>query len=699
MTGGIWRLGVDIGGTFTDVALEGPPGRFTIKVLTTHGAPDEAVLDGMAQVLAQAGIDAGSVDLVIHGTTLATNALIERRGARTVLITTDGFRDSLEMGTESRFDQYDLGIEKPAPLIPRHLRLTVRERMSARGDILIPFDPASVAALLPQLRQNDIESVAIGFLHAYIDPRHERAARDVLASALPDLAISLSSDVSPEIREYERISTTCANAYVQPKVAGYLRRLETRMRAAGYGCPLLMILSNGGLCDLDTAIRYPVRLVESGPAGGAILAADLAQRLGLAEVLSYDMGGTTAKICLIDDARPKTARDFEVARVYRFKRGSGLPVRIPVIEMVEIGAGGGSLCSVNTLGMIAVGPESAGSEPGPACYGRGGTGATVSDANLQVGRLDAAGFAGGRMTLDRAGAEEAIARHVAKPLGLDVDTAALGILEMVDENMANAAREHAVESAKSLEGRTMIAFGGCAPLHAGRLAQKLGIDRVIVPVGAGVGSAIGFLRAPVAYEVVRSLRQPLASLDPLAVERLLGGMEDEARGFVRRAAPTDALLVERSATMRYVGQRHEIFVPLPAGRLTDAAHLLRAAFEEAYRKQFGRVLDKVEAEAIGWSVVVRVRQAAPPALATQPVLSAAFPISRRTMLDPASGRTVDAGVYRRAQLPPGATLTGPAVILEDETTSVVPPGFHARIDGLSNIVMERIMSDQQDRAA
>ena len=531
-----YRLGVDIGGTFTDLALEHGDGRFhSIKLLTTGAEPERAVLDGVAAACAAAGIAPGEIGQIIHGTTLATNALIERRGAETLFVTTEGFRDVLEMGSESRFEQYDLNIVKPVPLVRRARRLTVRERLDVNGAALIPLDEASVAPVLDAIAAERIESVAIGLLHSYANPAHERRLREMILAAWPGLPVSLSSDVSPEMREYQRFSTTVANAYVQPAVSAYLHRLERALAEAGFAGALMVMLSNGGLATLDTAIRFPVRLVESGPAGGAIYAAAVARQTGAARAVSFDMGGTTAKICLIDEGRPQAARDFEVDRAYRFKRGSGLPLRIPVVEMVEIGAGGGSLCSVDSLGRIAVGPRSAGSDPGPACYDRGGSGATVTDADVALGRIDPAGFAGGTMLLDAAAAGRALAADVGAPLDLDTPTAALGVAEMVDENMANAAREHAVEHGKDFEGRTLIAFGGCAPLHAARVADKLGIDRIVVPRGAGVGSAIGFLRAPVAFEVARSLYQQLESLDAGAVAALLTQMRDEAAAFVETA--------------------------------------------------------------------------------------------------------------------------------------------------------------------
>ena len=418
-------------------------------MLTTPEQPERAVLEGAARILRAAGLAAGDIAILIHGTTLATNAIIERKGARTALITTEGFRDVLALGNESRYDQYDLNIVLPAPLVPRALRLTVPERLDNEGRVLRALDENAVRALAPVLRREGVESIAVGFLHAFVNPAHERRVRDILAEELPAVPVSLSSEVSPEMREWERFSTTAANAYVQPLMARYLRGLEQGLRQDGLAAPIFLMLSGGGLTTIETACRFPIRLVESGPAGGAIFSADIARQCGLTNVLSFDMGGTTAKICLIDDFRPQTARNFEVARVGRFRRGSGLPLRIPVIEMVEIGAGGGSLAHVDTMGRIAVGPESAGADPGPACYRRGGVKPAVTDANLVLGRYDPSRFAGGTMTLDAAAAEAALKRDVAAPLGLSPDLAALGVIEMIDENMANAARVHAIESAKT----------------------------------------------------------------------------------------------------------------------------------------------------------------------------------------------------------------------------------------------------------
>ncbi len=555
------RLAVDIGGTFTDVALEKADGSLvTAKTLTTQKAPDEGVIAGIAEALGRASLTPADIGVIIHGTTLATNALIEKRGAKTALLTTEGHRDSLEMAYENRFEQYDVNIDRPPPLVPRWLRLPVRERLNAKGEILLALDEASVAAVIPALKAEAVESLAIGFLHSYANPAHERRVAAIVARSMPNLSISLSSDVAPEIREYERQTTTVANAYVRPLMERYLRALERAFQEKGFACPFLLVTSGGGLCTVETAAKFPIRLVESGPAGGAVLAASLARRLDIPELLSFDMGGTTAKMCMIDDFDPSTARVFEVDRSYRFKKGSGMPVRIPVIELVEIGAGGGSIAHVDALKRINVGPESAGADPGPACYGRGGARFTVTDADFIAGRIVPEKFAGGAIPLDAAAAEAASLRDVGASLGLDAEAAAFGAGETVDENMAAAARAHAVEQGKDVRQRTMIAFGGAAPLHAARLAEKLGLSKVIIPEGAGVGSAIGFLLAPASYEIIRSLPMRLDTLDAAKVEDLFAALREEAEAVVRAAEPTTALSETRAAYMRYVGQGYEIAV-------------------------------------------------------------------------------------------------------------------------------------------
>ena len=685
------RLAVDIGGTFTDVALEHPGGRVTIKVLTTSAAPERGVLTGVRSILRTSGVAAADIALIVHGTTLATNAVIERKGARTALLTTEGFRDVIAMGNESRYDQYDLNIVLPEPLVPRALRLPIPERLDNTGRVLKPLDGNAVRALIPFLKQQNVASIAVGLLHAFVNGAHEQRVRDILAEELPDIPVSLSSEVSPEMREWERFSTTVANAYVQPMMARYLRRLEADFHAAGFTAPLFLMMSGGGLTTIDTACRFPIRLVESGPAGGAIFSAHIARECGLDRVLSFDMGGTTAKICLIDDYQPQTARAFEVARVGRFRKGSGLPLRIPVIEMVEIGAGGGSIAHVDAMARIEVGPESAGADPGPACYGNGGKKPAVTDANLLLGRYDPARFAGGTMRLDSTAARDAVRAEIAAPLALTPDMAALGVIEIVDENMANAARVHAIESGKTYEGRTLIAFGGGGPVHACRLAEKVGIARVLVPSGAGVGSAIGFLRAPVGYEVVRSLYQRLSTLDVAAVNALLAAMRAEALAVVEQGRFGAAVTETRIAFMRYVGQGHEIPVPLPVRVLSAAdGDFIRAAYDREYARFFDRPVPGSDVEIMSYAVVLATASAEPPP-PPPPVVEATdvtSPLSR-LVRDTTTGEATPWALHDRAALAAGARITGPAIIAENETSTLISPGWRGVVNGAGYIEMTR----------
>ncbi|MEJ2402281.1 MAG: hydantoinase/oxoprolinase family protein [Xanthomonadales bacterium] len=692
------RLAVDIGGTFTDVVLEQPGReRVTAKLLTTYAHPGEAVLEGIRTVLGRARVSAGEIGLIIHGTTLATNALIERRGAVTALLTTAGHRDVLAMAHEDRFEQYDVMIDRPRPLVPRHLRLPVTERLDRDGRVRLPLDEASLEAALPVLDERGVESVAIGYLHAFVNPEHERRTAEWLAGRRPELSITLASEVCPEIREYERLSTACANAYVRPLMARYLERLSGELRDLGFRCPFLLMTSGGGLTTLETAAKFPIRLVESGPAGGAILAQAVARQADMRRVLSFDMGGTTAKLALVDDFEPLTSRSFEVDRVYRFRKGSGLPVRIPVIEMVEIGAGGGSIAAVDKLDRIQVGPESAGSEPGPAAYGRGGERPAVTDADVLLGRVVPATFAGGAFSLDQAAAHDAVQWAIGEPLGMDETTAAFGISEMVDENMAAAARAHAAEFGLDLGSRDMIAFGGAAPLHAVRLGEKLGVRRIVVPTEAGVGSAVGFLLAPVAYEVVRSRQQTLSALDADLVNRLMAEMHAEALGVVRQGAPehiaAGRFAETRQAYMRYAGQGHEIAVDLPSGPYTKAhAAEFGACFEDAYRRLYGRTIDGVEIEALSWTLTLTVVARAPDGEsgdAVTPRPPAATPVGSQPLFDPAGRQSVEARVWMREALVPGDRIEGPALITEAQTTTVVAPGWRATLDRHGHILLER----------
>ena len=678
-------LGADIGGTFTDVVLEIEGQSFSTKVLTTYKAPEHAVLEGMHRVCTKARVTPHAIGRIIHGTTLATNALIERRGAKTALITTEGFRDTIEMRTESRFEQYDLNLVLPEPLLPRNRRYTLRERISANGKTLIPLARAEVENLAEKIAEAGYESVAVGLIHSYLDPEHERMVRDVLLERIPGLSVSISSEVSPQMREYERFNTVVANAYVKPMMKRYLVKLAQKLAGEGADCPIFLMHSGGGIISLEGAAEFPVRLIESGPAGGAIYAAHFAARFGLERVLSFDMGGTTAKICLIKKQTPKTSRVFEVARSYRFKKGSGMPISIPVIDMVEIGAGGGSLAHVDAMRQIRVGPESAGSDPGPACYGRGGERPAVTDADLLLGKLDPENFAGGSMQLDMDAARQAIMTNVGERLGMDDETAAFGITEVVDENMANAARVHAVENGEDLSSYTLIAFGGAAPLHAGRLCEKLGIERVLVPPGAGVGSAIGFLRAPFSFEATRSVYMRLSRFDGGAVSTLLGELESEARSFVRSCDAQAPIGTEAKAYMRYVGQGWEIAIDVTDAE--PAADRYRALFEAEYAKLFSRSVQGLDVEITVWAVNASTGKTTPDAATPLGALAPIEASTARHLYDSTLGHKVRAGIFAREQLKVGQLAEGPCVIIEDETTIIVPSHSAAtcRSDGCIEI--------------
>jgi N-methylhydantoinase A len=684
------RLAADIGGTFTDVVLEHAGRRHSAKVLTTPRAPEEGMLEGISQVLADAALVPSRIGVLIHGTTLATNALIERKGARTALVTTAGFRDVLEMGYEKRYEHYDLELELPAPLVPRELRFPVEERITARGEIRTPLLESSFRKIIEKIKEQKVEAVAIGFLHSYANDFHEKQAEKVLSAALPGVSVTLSSAVCPEIREYERFSTACANAYVQPLMTSYLERLAAELKRRGFGCPLYLMTSGGGLTTLETARRFPVRLVESGPAGGAILSAGLARENALDEVLSFDMGGTTAKICFIGRGRPEQSRKFEVARVWRNLKGSGLPVRIPVTEMVEIGAGGGSIARLDEIRRIQVGPASAGAEPGPACYGRGGAEPTVTDANVALGRIDPDAFAGGTLKLDRAAAERAVIARIGAPLGMDAQWAAAGIGEIVEENMASAARVHAIERGKIAERCTMIAFGGGAPLHAARLAAKLGMRKVLVPVDASVGSAVGFLRAPVAFELVRSFLCRDDGFFPVETNKLLQEMEQEASSIVAAGALGAKLETRRTVEMRYLGQGHEISVPLPTRALnTKDAAKLRAEYESRYEQQFGLRISDVPVEFLTWSVnVSTISRDLKTKSALKKQKPKAIASGKRAVFDPNSGNSSPIRTYLRKDLAPGMQFAGPALAIEPQTTTLVPRGWRCSVTAAGHLLLE-----------
>ncbi len=666
------RVGVDIGGTFTDVAMEVGITLHSIKVLTDYSYPENAIVKGIRQVAEVAGVELSEIDTIIHGTTLATNALIERRGARTAFITTRGFRDVIEMRTESRFEQYDLDIVLPAPLVPRNERFVIDERIGADGSVLKALDLAEVDALCDRIIAAGYDSVAIGFIHSYLNGAHEKAVRERLLAKKADMSVSISSEVSPQMREFQRFNTVCANAFVKPLMASYLNRLVGRLTEEGTRCPVFMIHSGGGIISVESAIEFPVRLLESGPAGGAIFAAHIASSYGLDHVLSYDMGGTTAKICLIEKQTPKTSKTFEVARTWRFKKGSGMPISIPVIEMVEIGAGGGSIATIDSMRQIRVGPHSAGSEPGPACYGHGGANPTVTDADLILGRLDPDEFAGGAMKLDRPASDKAMDTDLASKLETDIATAAYGLSEVVDENMSNAARMHAVENGKELSEFTMIAFGGAAPIHASRLCEKLGMAELLIPPGAGVGSAIGFLRAPFGFESVRSAYSRLSRFDAAAISQTIADLCAEAISFVRSGSPQANPDLECTAYMRYVGQGWEVPVTIEVRDYADAdGELFRRLFDEQYEHFFGRVIDGLDVEIVSWSLRATSKIAPPARIGKTAKGGEARAQGTREIFDVQVGSFQTASVVARADMKPGDFVSGPAVITERETSTII----------------------------
>ncbi len=704
------RVAVDIGGTFTDVAveIETDAGRdfVTSKTTTTPSDPVVGALDGVRLALQQAEIEPAQVTTFIHGTTLATNALIERKGATVAVITTEGFRDILEIAYERRYNQYDLFLDKPDMLVPRERCFTVQERLNAAGEVLIPFDEASAEPLLAELDAAEVHSVAICLLHAYANPSHEQQLAQWLQQKRPHLSISLSSEVSPEAREYDRLCTTVANAYIRPLMQAYMGQLATALADEGFDCPIYIMTSSGGMTTVETAGRYPIRLVESGPSGGAILAAQVAADLDLERVISFDMGGTTAKLCLIDNGEPQTTRSFEIARAERFMKGSGLPVRIPVIEMIEIGAGGGSIARLDRLNRLTVGPDSAGSEPGPAGFGRGGTAATVTDSDVALGHIELDSFAEGRLRIDPALSAEAVQVAVGTQLGLSAQEAAFAITQIVDENMASAGRIHAVERGRELASRSMIAFGGNGPLHAARVAEKMDVSRIIIPNEPGVGSAIGFLFAPVSYEIVRSSYTTLDDFKFDAVNQLLRTMQTEALQIVEPGIPLletgpQPLRETRTAFMRYRGQGHEIEVTIPNRDLTPAdLPLLQEAYDRSYREQFHRSVPAFTVEILNWSVTVSGGQVAGKQVAGgkgagEPVDDKiAEPIKTQSVYFGPEYGALDTPIYYRAMLGAGQMINGPALIVEAQTTTLLPPNYTMQVDGEGNLILERSAGEQ-----
>lgn len=687
------RVGIDIGGTFTDFLLfDEETGRFSIaKTLTTPDEPARAVSTGLQQLSDEASVSVPELEQIVHGTTLITNALIERKGAPTALITTRGFRDALEIAREHRYDLYDLFLERPAPLVPRHLRLEIDERMLSDGSIAKPVALDQVADLVDKLRAEGVTSVAISFLHSYQNPEHERLVHTRLLELAPDLTSSISSDVAPEIREYERTSTTVANVYVKQLAERYIAGLLQTLTEIGFDGSLFIMLSSGGLSSPEAAARYPIRLVESGPAAGALAAAHIGKLSGRERLLAFDMGGTTAKCCLVGEKGLTFSDEFEVSRVYRFKKGSGLPVSVPVIELIEIGSGGGSIARVDSLGLLKVGPDSAGADPGPACYGRGGLFPTVTDADLVLGYLDPDHFLGGKMRLDPDRARSAIAT-IGEPLGLSIEEAAWGIHQVVNEQMAGAARIHAIERGEDARTFPLFAFGGAGPVHAYGVARILRSPEIIVPFGAGVASAIGFLVAPISFDFVRTYVGRLELLDWEEVDKRFGEMEFEGRSILVGAGVDEReVSFRRFAELRYVGQGHQVRVSFPEGAIDGGMRdRLLSAFEAEYQRLYGRTAAGNPVEAINWRLIA---SAPPPKLPLDllaPDLAKSSPTEQkgeRRIYVPETGRFQHVPVYDRYALGENFLASGPAIIEENESTVVVGSGAGIRVDELGSIII------------
>ena len=687
------RLGVDVGGTFTDfVVFDAESGSFSVgKTLTTPQDLALGIIRGTREAAERAGLEVRDISQVTYGTTLVANLLLERKGVRVGLIATEGFRDILETGTEQRYDMYDLTAKRAEPLVPRNLRRTVRERVGWDGEVLVPLEPSSLDPILSTFEAYGVETIAVALLHSYRNPSHERMIREYLKDRYPQYGVSLSSEVAPEVREYPRTSTTVANAYVEPPLRGHLAEMDDGLRSLGFAGVVYMMLSEGGITTMEAARSLPVRLVESGPAAGAMAAAYYGEALGYGDLLSFDMGGTTAKLCLITGGRPSRTTELEVAREHRFKKGSGLVLKVPAIDMIEIGAGGGSIAYVDPMGLMKVGPQSSGADPGPACYGLGGTDPTVSDADLVLGLLNPDYFLGGEMALDPDSARKAIETRLAGPMGMSVTRAAEGIHEVVNENMATAARMHASEQGLDIRGSALVAFGGAGPVHAYRVAKLLGINRVVCPLGAGVMSSIGMLVAPKSFDSVQSYISRLDSVDWDHVSSIYEAMESSAVELLT-AAGVEAgdIRMERSADMRYVGQGFEIVVPVPGGRLGPGLHEeLSATFNQTYESLFGRILADVPVETITW----RLSASEPPPRPDIRFRTAASDAraggvkGHRPVFLTEEGRFVDCPVLDRYGLEPGATVNGPAIVEERESTVFVGPDARCAIDEHLNLVM------------
>ena len=680
-----YRLGCDIGGTFTDfVLVNDDSGEFFInKCLTTPGDPSEAVEQGIRGLMEQTDGFMPKVDELIHGTTLVINAIIERKGAKTGLITTKGFRDVLELGREIRYDAYDIFSEYPEPLVPRYLRHEVDERITSDGRVLRELKPEEVEQALKDLQDAGIESLAVCLINSYENPQHEKAIQDIVEAQAPGLFLSTSVDVLPQIREYERTCTTATNAYVKPITARYLQKLLDRLKSLGFAGKLFIMLSSGGITSVETAREFPVRIIESGPTAAVIASQHYGRMFNIKDIFCFDMGGTTAKSCLIQKGQAGLVSTFEVGRVQRFKKGSGLPIQVPVVDLMEIGAGGGSIARMSKMGLLQVGPESAGADPGPACYNRGGENPTVTDADLVLGYLDPNYFLGGTMPLDKQAAERALEEKVAKPLGTTAVEAAFGIHDLINETMAAAAKTHIAEKGGNPNIVTISAFGGAGPVHAYGLAKKIGAPRILVPPLAGVGSALGFFTAPVAFDLTRSHRVALADADFEAIEKLFGELEAEGRAILQQADETQEIQIERTLQMRFVGQGAETDLsietqPFGSWSLED----IRSRFDSVYQKLYGRTYPDTPVEFVTFKVRASLpeREFRIPPLKRTKGSMADCQKGERLAFSAISKDFIPHKVYDRFKLFPGAQFDGPAIIEEKESTIIVGEDARAEVD-------------------
>ncbi|MGD2098347.1 MAG: hydantoinase/oxoprolinase family protein [Desulfobacterales bacterium] len=680
-----YRLGCDIGGTFTDfVLINDETGEFQInKCLTTPADPSDAVEEGIRGLLERLPGFMPHIDEIIHGTTLVINAIIERKGAKTALITTRGFRDVLELGREIRYDAYDIFAEYPEPLVARSYRREVAERISADGRILVKLNSEEVARVLDELCDGGIESLAVCLINSYENPAHEMQIKEMVQQKAPQLSLSTSYEVLPQIREYERTCTTATNAYVKPITAKYLAKLSDRLEALGFEGKLFIMLSSGGITSVETAREYPVRIIESGPTAAVIASQHYGKMFEIKDMFCFDMGGTTAKSCLIQKGQAGLVSTFEVGRVQRFKKGSGLPIQVPVVDLMEIGAGGGSIARISKMGLLQVGPESAGADPGPACYVRGGQNPTVTDADLVLGYLDPNYFLGGSMPLDKAAAERAIAEKVAKPLKTDVTEAAFGIHDLINETMAAAAKTHIAEKGGNPNIVTISAFGGAGPVHAYGLAKKIGAPRILVPPLAGVGSALGFFTAPVAFDLTRSHRETLDEADFNQIEKLFKSLETEGAAILEQAGKRQNIIFERALMMRFVGQGAETDLRIDARPFNEwKREQIRKRFDDVYQKLYGRTYPETPVE----FVTFKVRASLPerpfriPALQSTTTSIEDCVKGQRQAFSLTQKEHIPFTVFDRFKLFPGASVSGPAIIEEKESTIVVGEDANASVD-------------------